>query len=176
MEAQAAQARKKEKAGQSKHPRELNGSPLDQAGEESVNQTFWDEIDDRKEFDFYPEDPDAQVLEQIEPINEKTLLSSTKKEPRRKAAKIPETRTSTALVRNSCGHDAMQTRCPRSGPRQLPARARGLQKAVIWSEILGKPVALRIRSRSAFLGSVDRAGQHLFVVSEKSGIRTWLVI
>ena len=143
MEAQAEQARKKEKTGQSKHPRQLNGTPLGQAGEKSVNQTFWDEIDDRKDFDLYPEDPDVQVLEQIGPVNEKTLFGSTKKEPRRKAAKIPETRSSKVLARNACGHEATQARCPRSGPRRLPARARGLRKAVIWSEILGKPVALR---------------------------------
>lgn len=114
-----------------------------QAGEKSVNQTFWDKIDDRKELDFYPGDPDVQVLGQIEPVNEKPRFVSTKKEPRRKAAKIPETRGSRSLTQKSFGHDAMPTSCLRSGPRRLPARARGLQKAVIWKEILGKPVALR---------------------------------
>ena len=143
MEAQAEQARKKGAPGQRKHPRELNESPFDQAGRESVNQTFWDEIDDREDVDFYSEDADAQVLEPIESVYEKPLLGSTKKEPHRKAAKIPETRGSKSLPLTSLGHDAMQASCPRSGPRRLPARARGLQKAVVWSEILGKPVALK---------------------------------
>ena len=136
MEAQAEQLRKKEASRQ-------HNPPFDRTGEKSADQTFWDAIDDRKEFDFYPEKPDVQVLEPIEPANEKTLFGSTKKEPRRKAPKIPETRASKTLVRNASGHDAMQIRCPVSGPRRLPARARGLRKAVIWSEILGKPVALR---------------------------------
>ncbi len=136
MEAQAEQARKKEASRQNK-------PPVDQTGEASVNQTFWDKIDDRKEFDFYPEEPGVRVLEQIEAVNEKTLLVSVKKEPRRKPAKIPETRISKAPARNSCGHEAMQARCPMPATRRLPARARGLRKAVIWSEILGKPVALR---------------------------------
>jgi hypothetical protein len=136
MEAQADQARKKEALRQNK-------PPFDRTGEASVNQTFWDKIDDRKEFDFYPEEPGVRVLEQIEAVNEKTLLVSAKKEPRRKPAKIPETRVSKALARNSCGHDAMQARCHRPAPRRLPARARGLRKAVVWSEILGKPVALK---------------------------------
>lgn len=131
MNAQAERARTKEMSRQNKRP-------FDQAGEKSVNQTFWDEIDDRKEFDFYPEEPDAQVIGKIEPVNEKILLGSTKKELRKKAAKIPETRDSKPIR-----HDTMQTSCPGAGPRRLPARARGLRKAVIWSEILGKPVALR---------------------------------
>jgi hypothetical protein len=136
MEAQAEQARKKEASRQNK-------PPFDRTGEASVNQTFWDKIDDRKEFDFYPEEPDVQVLEQIGPVKEKTLFDSTKKDPRRKAAKIPETRPSKVLARTSCGHDATPARCHKSGPRRLPARVRGLRKAVIWSEILGKPVALK---------------------------------
>jgi len=136
MEAQAEQARKKEALRQNK-------PPFDRTGEASVNQTFWDKIDDRKEFDFYPEEPDVQVLEQIGPVKEKTLFDSTKKDPRRKAAKIPETRPSKVLARTSCGHDATPARCHKSGPRRLPARVRGLRKAVIWSEILGKPVALK---------------------------------
>lgn len=140
MEAQAEQARKKGAPGQKKHPRELNESPFEQARDESVNQTFWDEIDDREDVGFYSEDADAQVLESI---YEKPLLVSTNKEPHRKAAKIPETRDSKPLTPNSFGHDTMQASCPRSGPRRLPARARGLRKAVIWSEILGKPVALK---------------------------------
>ena len=143
MEAQAEQARKKERAGQSPPPGELNGNSLDQIREESGNQTFWDEIDDRKEVDFYPKEPDVKVLEQIGPVKEKTLFGSTKKEPRRKAAKIPETRPSKVLARTSCGHDATPARCHKSGPRRLPARVRGLRKAVVWSEILGKPVALK---------------------------------
>ncbi|EIM62162.1 hypothetical protein DespoDRAFT_00116 [Desulfobacter postgatei 2ac9] len=136
MEAQAEQARKKEASRQNK-------PPFDRTGEASVNQTFWDKIDDRKEFDFYPEEPGVRVLKQIEAVNEKTLLVSAKKEPRRKAAKIPETRVSKASARNSSGHDATPARCHKSGPRRLPARVRGLRKAVIWSEILGKPVALK---------------------------------
>ncbi len=143
MEAQVEQARKKELSGQNKRTREPKRSPFDQAGEESINQTFWDEIDDRTDSDFYPDGAKVQVLEQIEPVNEKPLFISTKKEPHRKAAKIPETRHSKPATRKSFKHDAMQTPCPRSGPRRLPARARGLRKAVIWSEILGKPVALK---------------------------------
>ena len=143
MEAQVEQARKKETPGQGKHLRELNERPFDQAGEESVNQTFWDEIDDREDVGFYSDDAEAQVLDPIESIYEKPLFVSTKKEPLRKAAKIPETRDSKPLTLTSFGHDAMQASCPRSGPRRLPARARGLRKAVIWSEILGKPVALK---------------------------------
>ena len=143
MEAQAEQARKKGAPGRRKHPRERNESPFGQAGEESVNQTFWDEIDDREDVDFYSEDKDAQVLEPIESVNEEPLWVSTKKEPHRKAAKIPETRVSKPLTPTSFRHDAMQASCPRYGPRRLPARARGLRKAVVWSEILGKPVALK---------------------------------
>jgi len=138
MQAQAEQARKKEAAGQRRHPRELNENPFDQVGENAVNQTFWDEIDDREDVGFYPENADAQVIEPLEPVNEKPLCVSTKKEPHRKAAKIPEARGPTFF-----GHDAIQTSCLRAGPRRLPARTRGLRKAVIWSEILGKPVALR---------------------------------
>ncbi|MGD9824010.1 hypothetical protein [Desulfobacter sp.] len=74
---------------------------------------------------------------------EKYVNQTLKKGPRRKAAKIPETRGSRSLTQKSFGHDAMQTSCLRSGSRRLPARSRGLQKAVIWKEILGKPVALR---------------------------------
>jgi len=138
VQAQAEQARKKEAAGQHRHPRELNENSFDLVGEDAVNQTFWDEIDDRDDVDFYPENADVQAIEPIESVNEKTLFASTKKEPHRKAAKIPETRGA-----KSCGHDAIQTSCLKAGPRRLPARARGLRKAVIWSEILGKPVALR---------------------------------
>lgn len=144
MEAtQVEQARKKEVPGQNNRLGALKERPLDQSGDESVNQTFWDEIDDREDVAFYPDNPDAQVRDPIDSVNEKILFVSTKKEPHRKAAKRQETRNSKPLTLNSLGHDAMQASCPRSGPRRLPARARGLQKAVIWSEILGKPVALK---------------------------------
>ncbi len=79
----------------------------------------------------------------VDQAGEESVSQTLKKEPRRKAAKIPETRGSRSLTQKSFGHDAMPTTCLRSGPRRLPARARGLQKAVIWKEILGKPVALR---------------------------------
>ena len=138
IQAQAEQARKKEASGQRRHPRELNENSFEQGGEDAVNQTFWDEIDDRDDVDFYPENADVQVIKPIESVNENTLFVSRKKEPHRKAAKIPETRGSKSLR-----HDAIQTSCLRAGPRRLPARARGLRKAVIWSEILGKPVALK---------------------------------
>ena len=142
MEAQVEQARKKEAPGQKRPLRELNERPLDQAGKKSVKQTFWDEIDDREDVDFYSDDADAQVLE---PIDEKPLWSSTKKEAHRKATKRTETRESKHLPLNAFGHNAMQASYPRPNPRQLPARdrARGLQRAVIWSEILAKPVALK---------------------------------
>lgn len=143
MEAQTQQARKKEAPRQSKHPGEPNESLFDQAGEKSVNQTFWDEIDDREDVDFYPDDADAQILEPIESFSEKPLFVSTKEEFHGKAPRIPEARDSKPAALKPFGHDAMQTSCLRSGPRRLPARARGLRKAVIWSEILGKPVALR---------------------------------
>lgn len=143
MEAQAEQARKKRASGQRQHARELNESPFDQTGEKSVNHTFWDEIDDRDDVAFYSEEADAKVLEPIEPVYEKPRVVSTKKERHRKAAKIPERMDSKPLTPTSFGHDAMQASCPRYGPRRLPARARGLQKAVVWSEILGKPVALK---------------------------------
>ena len=65
MEAQVEQARKKELSGQNKRTREPKRSPFDQAGEESINQTFWDEIDDRADSDFYPDGAKVQVLEQI---------------------------------------------------------------------------------------------------------------
>jgi len=142
MEAQIEQARKKEAPGQKRPPRELNERPLDQAGKKSVKQTFWDEIDDREDVDFYSGDADAQVLE---PIDEKPLWGSTKKEPQRKATRGTEKRESKPLPLNAFGHNAMQASYPRASPRQLPARdrARGLQRAVIWSEILAKPVALK---------------------------------
>ncbi|WP_321495305.1 hypothetical protein [uncultured Desulfobacter sp.] len=143
MEAQAEQARKKEATGKRNRLREGNNRPFDQAGDESVNQTFWDKIDDRKDVDFSPEKTNANVLAQIEPVNEKPLFMSAKKEPHRKAPKIPETRDSKPTTLKHVGHGAMQIACPRKGHRHLPARVRGLQKAVIWSEILGKPVALR---------------------------------
>jgi len=143
MEAQAEQARKKEASGQSNRRREPQSRSVDQTGEKSVNQTFWDKIDDRKELDFYPGKPDVQILESIEPVNEKPRCLSTKKEPRRKAVRMSEIRGPRALTQKSFGHDAMQTSCLRSSPRRLPSRARGLQQAVIWKEILGKPVALR---------------------------------
>lgn len=143
MEAQAEQARKKEASGQSKRLRELKNRPFDQTGEKSVDQTFWDEIDDRNDVDVYSDATDVPILEQIDPVNEKTRFVSAKKEFHGKAPRIPETRDADPLTQESSGHDAMQTSCIRSGICQLPARHRGLQKAVIWSEILGKPVALR---------------------------------
>ena len=138
MQAQAEQARKQKATGQRSPPRELNEDSFDQVGEDAVSQTFWDEIDGRDDVGFYPENADVQVTESIESDNEKTLFDSKKKESHRKAAKIPETRGA-----KSFGHDAIQTSCIRAAPRRLPARARGLRKAVIWSEILGKPVALK---------------------------------
>ncbi|NWH06524.1 hypothetical protein [Desulfobacter latus] len=145
MEAQVEQARKKEASGQRRPSREFNERPLDQAGNASVNQTFWDEIDDRKDVGFYSDDADAQVLEPITSVNEEPLFVSTKKEIHRKATKRTEKRESKSLPLNSFGHNAMQAGYPRSSPRHLPARdrARGLQRAVIWSEILAKPVALK---------------------------------
>ncbi|WP_035238370.1 hypothetical protein [Desulfobacter vibrioformis] len=143
MEAQAEQARKKEASGQSNRRREPQSRSVDLTGEESVTQTFWDEIDDSKELDFYPGKPNVQVLGPIEPVHEKPRCLSTKKEPRRKAVRMSETRGSRSLTQKSFGHDAIQTSCLRSGPRRLPARSRGLQQAVVWKEILGKPVALR---------------------------------
>lgn len=145
MEAQAEQARKKSATGKRNRSREMKNPTFDQAGDESVNQTFWDKIDDRQDVDFDPQETSPKVLEQIKPVNEKPLFMSAKKEPHRKAPKIPETRDSkSASIEPLRRHGAMQTGCPRTGPRRhLPARARGLQKAVIWSEILGKPVGLR---------------------------------
>ncbi len=141
METQAEQARKKEASGQNKHPRELHESPFGQAGQDAAAQTFWDQIDDREDVDFYSGDPEAQVLEPIEPVHEKSLLASPKKEPRKKSANIPKTRHSKPVPRTSFGHDTMQPSYPVSCPKRFLARS--LQKAVIWSEILGKPVALR---------------------------------
>jgi hypothetical protein len=135
IKAQAEQARKKEGSGQGNRLGALKNRPLDLAGEKSVNQTFWDEIDDR-------DDADAPALEQIEPVNKKTPFVSTKQDPRRRALRMPEAKEATHLTLNAFGHDAMPESPPRPGPGQLP-RARGLQKAVIWSEILGKPVALK---------------------------------
>jgi hypothetical protein len=145
MEAQIEQARKKEAPGQKRPPRELNERPLEQAGKKSVKQTFWDEIDDREDVDFYFDDADAQVLEPIKSVNEEPLFVSTKKEIHRKASRRTEKRESKPLPLNAFGHNAMQASYPRARPRQLPARdrARGLQRAVIWSEILAKPVALK---------------------------------
>ncbi|WP_020589271.1 hypothetical protein [Desulfobacter curvatus] len=135
MQAQAEQARKKEASGQSKQPHERS---FEQPGKDPVNQTFWDEIDDREDVDFYPGNADVHVLEQIEPVDEKPLCVPTGRGLHRKAANRPETRES-----KSIGQGTMQRHCNRSGSRRLPARARGLRKAVIWSEILRKPVALR---------------------------------
>jgi hypothetical protein len=138
MQAQAEQSRKKETSGRPKVSRDLNESPFDQTGKDAVDQTFWDEIDDREEVDFYPENLDVQVKAPFEPVTEQPPLVSTQKESRRKAVRRRETRDAKCLM-----PDAVQTSCHRAGRRRLPARARGLRKAVIWSEILGKPVALR---------------------------------
>jgi len=109
---------------------------VDQAGKKSENHTFWDEIDDRDDADFYSGDTDAPALEQSLPANEKPPFVS-------KPTRIPETRDSAPLTRAPSGHGAIQDGSFRPGPGQLSARARGLQNAVIWSEILGKPVAFR---------------------------------
>jgi hypothetical protein len=138
MQAQAEQARKKEASGRTKSHRDLNESPFDRTGDDAVNQTFWDEIDDREDVDFYPEALDVQVQEPIAPVTEQPPLVSSKKESYKNAVRRREKRGAKSLR-----PDAVQTSCPQAGRRQLPARARGLQKAVIWSEILGKPVALR---------------------------------
>lgn len=125
---QAEQTRTTEASGERMRSSEGHESPFDRPGEDDVDQSFWDEIDDREDEEFYPGDADAKVLETIEPA----------KEHHRKASNRSETRGM-----KSIGQGSTQRRCYRSGSIHLPARARGLQKAVIWSEILGKPVALR---------------------------------
>jgi len=138
MQAQAEQARKKEAFGRTKSSRDLNASPFDQTGEDVVDQTFWDEIDDREDVDFYPENLDVQVQAPIELVTEQSPLITTQREFHRKAVRRRDARGAKPLR-----PDAGPTSCPGAGRRRLPARARGLQKAVIWSEILGKPVALK---------------------------------
>lgn len=132
---QAEQTRKTEDSGKSMRSSEGHESPFDRSGEDDLDQSFWDEINDREDEDFYPENADAKILE---PVAEKPVCVSTRKGSYSKAGNRHETKRS-----ESIGQGAMQRRCYRSGPRRLPAGARGLRKAVIWSEILGKPIALK---------------------------------
>ncbi|WP_320042298.1 hypothetical protein [uncultured Desulfobacter sp.] len=135
---QAEQNRKTETSGQRMHAPGDHESPFDRPVEDDHDQAYWDEMDDREDVDFYPDNADAQVLEPIEPAKEEPIFVSTRKGPHSKAANRQETRRS-----KSFGQGAVQRRCHRSGQRRLPAQARGLRKAVMWSEILGKPAALR---------------------------------
>ena len=138
MQAQAEQARKKEASGRTKFPRDLKDSPFDRTKDDALNQTFWDELDDRDEIDFYSEDIEVQVQEPSAPVNEQPPVVSRHKESRINGVGRQKITASKAL-----GAGSVQSSCPRGGPRHLPAGPRGLQKAVIWSEILGKPVGLK---------------------------------
>nr|WP_320190295.1 hypothetical protein [uncultured Desulfobacter sp.] len=135
---QAEQNRKTETSGQSMHAPGNHESPFDRSGEDDLDQAFWDEIDDREDVDFYSGNADAQVLEPIEPAKEAPIFASQNKERHKKASNRPETRDA-----KNWGHNKRHRRCGRSGPERLPVGARGLRKAVVWSEILGKPVALK---------------------------------
>lgn len=138
MQAQAEQARKKEASGEPKSSRNLNESPFSQTEEDTVNQTFWDEIDDREDVDFYPENLDGQVEDPIAPVPEQPPVVFTQKKIRRNAGQRQEARASKPFEPR-----AVKKPRTRGRARRLPARARGLQRAVIWSEILGKPVGLK---------------------------------
>jgi hypothetical protein len=137
MQAQAEQARKKEASGGANVSRGFNESPFGQTEENAADQTFWDEIDDRDDPDFYSEDLNAQVHEPVGPVTEQPPVVSIQEAPR----KVAQRRN--AKVSKHFDRTGVQTRHSRGGPRRLPARARGLQKAIIWSEILGKPVGLK---------------------------------
>nr|WP_319495490.1 hypothetical protein [uncultured Desulfobacter sp.] len=138
MQAQAEQARKKEASGRTKSSRKLNKSPFDQTEDDVLSQTFWDEIDDRDDVDFYAENLEVQAQESIAPVKKQPVVLPSHKESRRKGVGRQQTRASKPF-----GAGSVQTSCLRGGPRRLPAGPRGLQKAVVWSEILGKPVALK---------------------------------
>lgn len=85
--------------------------------------------------------PEAPSLASVEPVKEKTHFVSAKKAPG-----IPETMDAPSLNLHAFEHDDIQTTRPRSVSKQQVSKqqkVRALQKAVIWSEILGKPVGLR---------------------------------
>ena len=132
MEAQAEQARKKEAADQNA----AHGEALE-------DQTFWDEVDDREEVDFDSEGEAPWLQEHREPVHAAPVFASPSEASHEIASRTTDTRDSKPETLKSFGHDTLQTNCPKPGQRRLPAHARGLQKAVIWSEILGKPVALK---------------------------------
>ncbi|MCG8549612.1 MAG: hypothetical protein MI799_04325 [Desulfobacterales bacterium] len=135
---QAEQARKRDSAGQSMDSPGGQESAYDRPGEDDPDQSFWDEMDNREDVDFYPESADAQVPEPIEPAKDAPVFISQNKESHRTAGNRPETRGA-----KDVGHTKRHRPCDRSGSERLPAGARGLRKAVVWSEILGKPIALR---------------------------------
>nr|WP_319396999.1 hypothetical protein [uncultured Desulfobacter sp.] len=138
MQAQAEQARKKEASGRAQSSREFNESTFDRTEDDTLSQTFWDEIDDRDDEAFYAENLEGQIQEPIAPAAEQPHFVSRQKASPREGVGRQKTRAA-----KSYGPGAVQASCPRRGPRRLPVGPRGLQKAVVWSEILGKPVGLK---------------------------------
>lgn len=136
-------AREMEAQARQKGAEDQSGHDSDQIGDMSERQSFWDDIDDRGNGDFYADDEVFQVREKVEPVQEKQLFVSVKKEPLEKKSRLPQRERLNIKSRDSFGQDAIQASCIRSGPKRLPTRPRALQRAVIWSEILGKPVALK---------------------------------
>ncbi len=152
LEKQAELARKKEALKQGHSPRAREGRQLARDGEKVPVQTFWDDIDDRESQDrndadsHHPDKVTVQIRageKDPESVNEKRVIKPFKKESHRKAPRIPDIRETKGTSPSSSVKGVMGPACPRFNYRRLPAQTLGLQKAVIWSEILGRPVALR---------------------------------